>query len=83
MDSRTRPVGSFQPNRFGLHHGHGDVWEWVKDTEGSKRALRGGSWYSGPQAPRAARRNRRYPTVRLNDVGVRLARDLEGEKKLL
>ncbi len=43
----TAPVGSFAPNRFGIHDLEGNVREWCMDTFGDSanlRVLRGASW---------------------------------------
>lgn len=73
-DDRTQPVGSFQPNGFGLYDVHGNAWEWVEDPAGWwTRGMRGGSWNAYPQNLRFAYRGANNSSTRLL-VGFRVAR---------
>jgi formylglycine-generating enzyme required for sulfatase activity len=68
----------------------GNVWEWVssafkpypydasdgrEEDASSSRVLRGGSWYYEAGYARAANRGNNSPTVHINDIGFRCARD--------
>jgi formylglycine-generating enzyme required for sulfatase activity len=54
---RTVPVQSFEPNEFGLHQVHGNVWEWMQDCwiDSYQRAPSDGSAVPGNCTSRSLR----------------------------
>ncbi|MBF6125905.1 SUMF1/EgtB/PvdO family nonheme iron enzyme [Nocardia brasiliensis] len=78
---RMHEVGGKRPNAFGLFDMLGNTWDWcwdIYDAEvyGSYRVLRGGGWFDEHWSCRAGVRRRSHPSLRLDDVGFRVARTI-------